>query len=73
MADQTVPTFACAPGKPDCKYGLGCYRQNPDHWQRFNHPAEHAFIQKSSGKRIVQDTAEAVSYTHLTLPTICSV
>ena len=58
MADQTVPTFACAPGKPDCKYGLGCYRQNPDHWQRFNHPAEHAFIQQSSGKRIVQDTAE---------------
>ena len=36
--------FALAPDQPMCKYGTGCYRQNPQHWKDFNHPADHRFI-----------------------------
>ena len=45
--------FAQAPGKPPCKYGLSCYRQNPQHWRDYDHPADHALLvaAASSNKR----------------------
>ena len=36
--------YARAPGKPTCQYGSSCYRKNLQHWQQFDHPADHAFL-----------------------------
>lgn len=30
--------------KPLCKYGLSCYRKNPEHRKKFKHPTENVII-----------------------------
>jgi len=43
--------YARAPGCPACKYGLGCYRRNAEHWAEYDHPADHPMLKESGGKR----------------------
>ena len=44
------PLFSRAPGRPMCKFGAGCYRQNPQHFAEYDHPSDHSlFIQDTAG------------------------
>jgi len=33
-----------APGKPPCRYGTACYREEPHHFRHFDHPSDHPLI-----------------------------
>ena len=33
-----------APGKPPCRYGRACYREEPHHFRHFDHPSDHPRI-----------------------------
>ena len=48
-----------APGKPMCQYGKGCYREQPSHWQDFDHPADHPKL-ISRLAEIAQSTSTAL-------------
>ena len=39
--------FARQHGKDACRYGVGCYRENADHWENYDHPDEHPFLSGS--------------------------
>lgn len=43
---ESPPRLARAPGKPACRYGLACYRRNPEHWSGFDHPDDHPFLRE---------------------------
>ena len=36
--------FARQHGKDACRYGVGCYRENADHWEKYDHPDAHPFL-----------------------------
>ena len=36
-----VSAFARAPGQPLCVHGVRCYRESTNHWQQYDHPANH--------------------------------
>ena len=42
--------FGRAIGRPMCKHGLECYRNNADHWRQFDHPPDHRKLRSSSPK-----------------------
>jgi hypothetical protein len=33
-----------APGKPMCRYGRACYREEPHHFRHYDHPSDHPLI-----------------------------
>ena len=33
-----------APGKPPCRYGAACYREEPHHFRHYDHPPDHPLI-----------------------------
>jgi len=33
-------------GLPPCKYGAGCYRKNPDHFEQFSHPDGYVHLER---------------------------
>ena len=56
--------YARAPGRPSCRYGLSCYRRNPQHWLDFDHPNEHEFVQPkapSTKRKAVEDIIAAAN------------
>ena len=61
-----MAAFQRAPGRPECQYGLDCYRRNAEHWQQFDHPAAHKFLAAapqapSAKRRGRQDDEEAAA------------
>lgn len=39
-----VPLYARAPGMAKCRFNLGCYRRNPQHFVEFDHDDGHPFF-----------------------------
>jgi predicted alpha/beta-hydrolase family hydrolase len=37
-----------APGQPLCAHGVQCYRNNPLHWEEFDHPADHPKLKRTA-------------------------
>ena len=48
--------LARAPGKPACRFGLACYRRNPEHWSGFDHPDGHPFLRERKKSSEVEPT-----------------
>lgn len=39
--DITIRLITEVPVRQDCKYGIKCYRHNPEHFSEFAHPPSH--------------------------------
>jgi hypothetical protein len=45
--------------RPPCRYGLRCYRTNPDHFEHYSHPPDH--IRKPADQTILEDETSTSS------------
>jgi len=52
-----MTSFARAPDRAPCRYGIDCYRKKAEHWLEFDHPADHPFLANASNKK--QRTSES--------------
>jgi hypothetical protein len=43
-APEHANEYRRAPGKPPCRYGTACYREEPHHFRHFDHPSDHPLI-----------------------------
>eukprot|EP00966_Prymnesium_polylepis_P186710 4328159-Prymnesium_polylepis.1 len=57
--------YARAPGKQPCEHGLRCYRNNPQHFLDYDHPAEHKKFLKRPAEGAASEEPKRQAVTNL--------